>query len=330
MNHPLVALCSLLLLAPSVARAQAAPVPSDADRVTARALAREGYDAQVHGDHARALDRFRRAEALVDAPTLLLGIARAQVGLGKLVEGHETYRHIVRETLAPDAPLPFGKAMEDAKRELAALEPRLAWVTIGVVGPRESAVRVTLDDAPLPSAILGSRRATDPGTHRVRVTAPGFEPAESTFTVSEGEATSVSLAPAVAAVPPAAPPAAVTAAASARAPTASTSSPSTPFGKALGIALVGIGAAGLAGGGVTGVLALNRRASLSGTCPGGHCPASAQSQVDTYDTLGTASTASLAAGAACTVLGVTLVLTSKSSAVTAYAGLLEAGVKGTF
>jgi hypothetical protein len=330
MKLPLL-VCLPLLLSSSVARAQATS-PSDADRVTARALAHEGYEAQMHGDYARAVDRFRRADALVDAPTLLLGIARGQVGLGKLVEADETYRRIVRTTLAPDAPAPFAKAVEDAKRELAALEPRLAWVTIGVVGPPESIVAVTLDDVPLSSAVLGSRRASDPGNHRVRVTAPRYEPAESTFTVREGEATSVSLVPELSALPPAASPAPGVAPAPARgeAPAAPSSSSSTPFGKSLGIALVGVGAAGLVGGGVTGVLALTKHASLSGGCPGGHCPASVGSQVDTYDTLGTASTVALVAGAACEAVGLTLLLTSKSSAVTAYAGFLDAGVKGSF
>ena len=59
------------------------------DRATARALAREGYEAQQRRQYALAADRFERAEALVHAPTLLLGLARAQQGLGELVEAQE-------------------------------------------------------------------------------------------------------------------------------------------------------------------------------------------------------------------------------------------------
>jgi hypothetical protein len=328
MKQPLATLCLPLLLLPSIAWAQASP-PSDADRVTARALAHEGHDAQVHGDYAQAADRFRRADALVHAPTLQLGLARAQVGLGRLVEAHETYRRIVRWKLAPDAPAPFAKAVEDAKRELGALEPRLAWVTIDVAGPQEAAVTVTVDDESIPASGLGTRRASDPGVHRVRVSAPGFETAEATFTVKEGETTAVSLAPK--ASPEAAAPPAPAMLAPREAPAESPhSSSSTPFGKTLGVVLLGVGGVGLIGGGVTGALAWTKHASLIDGCPGGHCPASVQNQVDTYNTLGMASTVSLVAGAACAVTGFTILLTSRSSAVTAYAGFLDAGVRGTF
>ena len=89
--------------------------------MTARALAHDGYEAQTHREYAVAEDRFRRAESLVHAPTLELGLARAQVGLGKLVEAHETYRRIVREPPAPDAPAPFGPRRSPMREELAAL-----------------------------------------------------------------------------------------------------------------------------------------------------------------------------------------------------------------
>jgi hypothetical protein len=71
---------ALLLLAPTVVLAQ----PSDADRATARSLGLEGQQALKRGEYQAALDLFRRADALYHAPTLLLGIARAQAGLSIL------------------------------------------------------------------------------------------------------------------------------------------------------------------------------------------------------------------------------------------------------
>jgi hypothetical protein len=72
------ALAFALLLIPTVAAAQT----SDADRVTARGFAQEGQDALDRKDFTTAADRFGRAGELLHAPTLTLGLARAQVGLG--------------------------------------------------------------------------------------------------------------------------------------------------------------------------------------------------------------------------------------------------------
>src|SRR5262249_50101448 len=55
--------------------------PSASDRATARVLADEAGDALDKKNYEIAADRFGRADALVHAPTLLLGLARAQVGL---------------------------------------------------------------------------------------------------------------------------------------------------------------------------------------------------------------------------------------------------------
>ncbi len=331
------------LLLPAIARAQTA-APSDADRMTARALAHDGYEAQTHREYAVAEDRFRRAESLVHAPTLELGLARAQVGLGKLVEAHETYRRIVREPLAPGAPAPFARAVADARKELAALEPRLAWVTLDVHGAPSSDVMVSVDDAAFPAAALGIKRASDPGAHMVRASAPGFAPLVTRFSVTEGQATVVSVtllpiprqevpAPSTTAAPTAEtpPPVLPSAPAHVEPPAPTPLPPSTPFGRTAGYAALGIGAAGLVAGGVMGALALAKHASLSGGCPDGHCAPGESSQVSLYDTLAMGSTVSLIAGAVGVATGFTLLLTTpKAGPVTAYAGFLRAGITARF
>src|SRR6266542_5174969 len=89
-----------LALAPVKASAEA----PDADRTMARAMAEEGQDALERRDYRVAEDRFTRADALIHAPTLMLGLARAQAGLGKLVEAHESYQRILREGVKPGSP----------------------------------------------------------------------------------------------------------------------------------------------------------------------------------------------------------------------------------
>lgn len=314
-------------LAPGVARA----LPSDADRATARALAREGYEAQKQGAYALAAERFARAEELVAAPTLLLGLARAQAGLGKLVEAEETYQRIVREGVEPGSSAVFAKAVEDAKRELPALAPRIAWVAIDVRGP--SAPSVVVDGADVSQAALGVRRPYNPGTHTIHVSAEGFAPVDRTFSVTDGEAQTVTLAPTRVQTAPDAPSNAdAPSSASERqaAPSLASSEPMT-FGTKLGIASVGVGAGGLLVGGVAGVLVLTEHATLSNACPNGHCSPNESGDLRRYYTLATISTASIIGGACLAATGIGLILASgKTSSVTASVGFLRVGVGGTF
>src|SRR6266851_1883903 len=112
-----------LAMAPATASADA----SAADRATARAMAEEGQDALSRGDYRLAEDRFGRADSLIHAPTLLLGLARAQAGLGRVVEAHEIYKRILREGAKPGSPAPFFKAVGDAAKEVDLIAARLAW-----------------------------------------------------------------------------------------------------------------------------------------------------------------------------------------------------------
>jgi hypothetical protein len=303
---------------------------SDADRATARALAHEGYEAQKQGRYSLAADRFERAEALVDAPTLLLGLARAQAALGKIVEANESYRRILRKPLAPDAPPAFAKAVADARREAATVAERLAWVTFDVKGP--ATPQVVLDEVAVPAAALGVPLACNPGAHTVRASAEGAFSVEKSFAIGDGATETVSLAlqpqpeaPVAAAAEPDAPGRVYDDAPPAPAPR-------LPFvQRTAGFTALGIGLAGLAVGGVVGVLALNRHASLSDACPDGHCSPHYAGQVDTYRTLANASTAATIVGATGVATGTILLLTApRSTSVHVYAGALSAGIAGRF
>jgi hypothetical protein len=321
-------LAACATLVPSLL-ALSAPVgaqePSAVDRATARALAREGYEAQQRGQYGLAADRFERADALAHAPTLLLGLARAQQGLGGLVEAQETYQRVIREPLPTDAPPAFVKAVEEAKREAPAVAARLAWVTLLVRGPSvegPAAARVTVDAVSVPPAALGVRRACNPGTHVARAFAPGFRSAAHSFGVNEGGAETIVLD-----LPPEP---------AARAPAgsqAATAGPASSWHTTAGIVALGAGAAGLIVGGVTGGLALGRHASLSAECPDGRCSTAHAGEVDTYRTLADVASVATIAGAAAAAAGVVLLLTppaSRRPSVGVYTGPLAAGIAGKF
>lgn len=184
MKHWIIlAFITLLASTSSLARAE----PSAADRTTARRLAVEGQIALKRGDFDTAVDRFERANELVPAPSFLVRLARAKVGQGRLVEAYEIYRKIIRDGVTPDQPRAFQRALEDAKQEVKAIDPRLAWVSVTVVGAEPDAVEVSLNGAVIPNAALGAQRPVDPGTVRAVAKASGYRTAEAEVELAEGE-----------------------------------------------------------------------------------------------------------------------------------------------
>jgi hypothetical protein len=348
-----------LVLAPADASAQL----SDADKASARALAQQGQDALDKRDFATAADRFARAGELVHAPTLVLGLARAQVGLGKWIAAEETYYRLVHEPVPSGAPPAFTKALADARKELAALEARIPSVTIVVKGAPSA--RVTLDGTPVPGAVLGVPRPVDPGKHAVRAEADGFAPAQAAFTAAEHKNESVTLTlehgpaaapeappppPAVAAqkpagappgaaapppIGPAAPAATVDETAGARPPSPQISSGGS-LRRTLGFVGLGVGGAGLVLGAVTGGLAIPKHNALDATCPDGLCTRSQADAVGSYHLFTTLSTAGFIAGGVLAATGLVLVLTAPRHAAPASAGVAPvigagfAGAQGWF
>lgn len=160
---------------------------SAADKATARKLAVEGIKLYEAGKHAEALDKLQRAQALYDAPVHLIYIARAQVKLGQLVDGAESYRKLIRYKLEPGAPKVFRDAVADAKQELPEVEPRIPSLRIDVKPTDVAELTMTIDGQNVSSAVLGVERPINPGEHTVRIEAPGYSPVEQSVTVAERE-----------------------------------------------------------------------------------------------------------------------------------------------
>lgn len=295
----------LIWFCPCLARAQSA-----AERAEARELAGRGFEALNRKDFATAEELFRRADALVHAPTLELDHARALVGLGKLVEGHERYEQVIREGVAPDAPWQWKKAVVEARTELAAVDRRMAWLTITVRGGPAPVVEV--DGKVVPGAAQGVRRATNPGVCVVSAHSEGFLPMERSITLEEGavEELELTLEP---------DPHAATVRAEPKKPRriVVVAPPPPPPGpdRTLPIVLLSAGGAALVAGTITGVMAINVRSELESACNGEVCVPMNESeyahyreQRDKYRTLGTASGVTLAMGAAATLTGAALFL----------------------
>jgi len=290
-------LCEICLL--TTPRSARAAEPSSADRVTARKLAQEGYEALRAQEYATAADRFTRANALVHAPTLLRDLARAQVGLGHLVDAHDTYTQIIREGVPPNSPAPWGPAVEDAKQELAQLAPRLPWMTITVTGPAHP--RVTIDGAPIPESSLGVKRPADPGPHELRALASGYHTAKKTIVLKEGEVVTVGFE--LEEAPPDAPPKSEEEAG--KVSVAMVKDPA--WRKPLTIGAFALGGAGIVVGSVTGILAITKHNQLATSCAA-KCNSTQKSTLDDFHTFGAASTISFVAGGIGVGAGVLLLL----------------------
>lgn len=339
----LIAACATLTVAGSV-RAQ---VVDDSTRSAARDLASQGKASYARGDYEQARDLFHRAYTLVPAPTISVNEARALVKLHRLVEGAEAYMRSVRTSLDSGSPEQFRKAVRESETELLTLRPRIPKLTIVAVGPGsgDPDLTVTFDGAPLNPAVLGVETPVDPGVHHVSAKAPGGEEVTQTFTLEEKQKKRLELvvpagsAPLAASdLPPAATPPSTAPVAVADTPRAATPTPGTSTQRVLGFVALGVGAAGLTTGIVTGLMAASKYSQAESGCPNRACVdgTDGNDALHGFRSLRTVSTAGYVVGGLGLAGGVTLILTSpakstgQSRTVHPWVGAGSAGVAGVF
>lgn len=322
----------------SIAALTAAPAayageePSAQDIAQARQLGQQGQAAFDAGNYVESEKLWAAASKLYPiAPTLTLGLARAQEKVGHFVGAQESYNKIIREWgNKAGAPQAFKDAADAAKAEVAAVSARVATVVITVEGGANWSV--SLDGQPMPAAAVGLKRPVDPGKHVVHVEAEGMKPADTTFTVAEAGAAEAKIRLEKADGPVAThPPAGGTAPDGVSPPR---EPPPSGSNKTLAIVAFGVGGAGLVFGAVTGLIAIGKHGDLADKCPGGTCSANDQSAVDSYKTMGTLSTVGFVVAGVGAAAGAVLLLTSPKASSTAYVspyvGLGNAGVSGRF
>lgn len=320
---------------------------TEEEKSGARAAATQGQAAFEGKRWAQAVDLFTRAEALVHSPVHLLYKARSLVQLGQLVKANETYLIITREQADAAAPAAVVKAREDARKEQAVLEPRLASLTVNVVGDGAASVTVTMDGAPVPSALVGVARPADPGQHTLRASGAGVESDSQTVTLKEGGAGTVTLQ--LKAAPNAVPPVATPAAGPVGEPPASSASVDSATlskGNSLRTAsyvAFGVGAVGLVAGTVFALKAKGKYSDGNDLCKEDPCQLS-QADANRRDQLGkdgdsakTLSIVGFVVGGVGVAAGTTLfVLSSKhdsekpTAGVHPWIGLGSVGLSGRF
>jgi hypothetical protein len=271
----------------------------DARRSAARGLARDGLALLNEEKFAAAEERLRRAYELVPAATVAVLRARALEKLDRLVEATEAYEAAVRIGSVPDATPAFRDAAQEAERALTRLRPEVPRLTITLAGvaSTDPDLAVTLDDAPVPPALLDVPQPVDPGQHLILAAYHDTVHDTRWITVARGGTVKVLMrvdaapAPAVEAPEPAVPAA----------------PPSLQ--RRIGWGTVALGGAGMGVGVVAGIAMLRHKADLDAECRP-DCPDALGQDLRAFRLSRTVSAIGYGVGALGLGLGVTLVVTA--------------------
>jgi hypothetical protein len=296
-----------------VGRAASAQEQPQAENVAAaRSLGLQGIQLADSGDCKGAIEKLSRAESLYHAPSILGRLGECQVLVGQVVLGTENLNRVVREELALNAPKAFRDAKERAKGVLNTALPKIARLTVKV-DPPDAKPQVTVAGTTIPAALIGVERPTDPGTHEVVISAPGYLEQRKTVTLAEGGSQELAVtlekdpnAAAAEAPPPPPPPAVVVA------PAGPPADVAPKKNNTLAYVALGVGGAGLVVGGITGFLALGKKGDLEG-CKDERCPTSQKDTLDSAKTMATISTVGFAVGFVGVGAGIVLLLTGSGS-----------------
>jgi hypothetical protein len=314
-------LLGMVALLPRHALAES-EVQGDADGLVAlsyegvaayRAGKSKAPQAAARAHFEEAAKKLSRAYEVLKAPTVGLWLARAQVELGQLVKAFEQYRQVqgLPRKGSEEQQAMQQQAQDEAAREAEQLLARIPKLQIDLEGASPSEVSVAVDGVALPAKELAAPRLVDPGPHSVMARF-GARVATQVATLAEGETRRIAI----------------------------------KFDQLSGwfctrripaCTALGLGAAGLVVGSVTGLLALSKQNSLDDAgCDGHRCPPSQADGVNQLNTLRSVSTVGFVVGAVGVAAGGALLLPDLfgrrggGPGVSAWVGPGMGGVSGGF
>jgi hypothetical protein len=293
--------------------------PSAADFEQAKALVLEGRRLRdTEKKPAEALIRFAAAHKLAGTTITGLDLARTLEQLGRLVDAVSAYDEIGRIPERPTDSQVAKDARVEAARKVVELRPRIAHLSFQVTGATsEVATTITLDGLVLPPEALLIARAVDPGPHLVVLKVPGAEDQTAAISLADGETRAVKLVvaprmsptvaasveapkPVESAIVPASIASAPPVASASSAPTSSASPPVSHVvdrGSDQRTAGVIVGAAGLVGLGVGGLIGLSARSDARGAnCDANNVCATANDVTTRASAVSKANTATVIVG----------------------------------
>jgi hypothetical protein len=160
----------------------------------ARALAIEGVKLAQSEHCPEAIDKLERAEKLHHAPIVLAHLGDCYIKGGRLVEGVERLRAVIREPLPANPSEALQQAYDDAKARLEETKPKLAMLTVTVAGaPPDTELTLVIDERPVPAALVGAPQLIDPGAHLIKLGASGYQTSVRNLTMSPGDSETLAM-----------------------------------------------------------------------------------------------------------------------------------------
>jgi hypothetical protein len=262
---------------------------------SAAALFESGLQAMQASRYAEACPKLAESYWLDPRPGVLFTLAECEARAEKFASALAHYDDYLR--LYGSMPAGLQAVQRDraevARRQRALLADRVPTLTLILPASAPPDVVVRRDDVTLGAPSLGAPLPVDPGTHVLVIQLPDGRRSSREITLRAGERLRVELEL----------PAAASASAPAPDPSAPPARPGLPV---LPLALVGVGAAGVITGAVTGGLALAGKSTIGAHCTGTVCDAEGKHAADQAKRYGWASTAAFGAGGVAAAAGVIL------------------------
>ncbi len=309
------------------------------EKQSIREISNQAASDYENGRYESAREKFLRAYASAKVPRLAVWAARTSAKLGQLVAAYDLYAQALsmRQNELWQADIQQ-QAQKEAQVELEQLKPRIPRLSIVIANASIDEVTVSIDNVPLPNALLGVERLVDPG-QKVIVGKRSVESVHETVSLVEGDHRQVVLqfarakgdspVPASKPIGPNAEQLATSFDSTSRTPSLEArplsrdeTTSSLKDQRTWGWVGVGVGASGLALGLTTGLWVAVKYGDLSGKCdPHRVCGTQFQSEVNHYETLRTLSTVGFVIAGVATAAGVTLLFTNPKQTTRARIGL---------
>jgi hypothetical protein len=250
----------------------------------AQALFDEGRRLLAEGDVPAACAKFAESQRIEPAGGTLMNLAACHAREGKTATAWSEFNDALTQAKHDGRE----DRVDEAKRQLAQLEPHLARIAVSVDASAPAGLSVRLDGTVLGPASWGTAIPVDPGDHAVDASAPGREPWATQASVARESTVRV----AVPALAPAQP------AARRLVPETPPSAPEpTSHVPVAAYILAGAGLVGIGVGSYFGVVAWNKKGDSNGQCSAAGCTSAGASSLHQADTAAWGSNIAFGAGA---------------------------------